>query len=99
VLKGIDTAANKKRSKLLKKYYVANTLGDWSELQNIEEDMDKFNKRHPDHVISGKTIQKSMKAHRKTTNLMHHGVKFSTALDQAMKENSAQWDQGLQLFE
>jgi hypothetical protein len=61
--------------------------------------MDKFNKRHPDHVISGKTIQKSMKAHRKTTNLMHHGVKFSTALDQAMKENSAEWDQGLQLFE
>ena len=99
VLKGIDTAANKKRSKLLKKYYIANTVGDWNELQDIQKDMDKFNKRHPDHVISGKTIQKSMKAHRKTTNLMHHGVKFSTALDKAMKENSAQWDQGLQLFE
>ena len=99
ILKGIDTAANKKRSKLLKKYYIANTVGDWNELQDIQKDMDKFNKRHPDHVISGKTIQKSMKAHRKTTNLMHHGVKFSTALDKAMKENSAQWDQGLQLFE
>jgi hypothetical protein len=98
ILKGIDTATNKKRSELLKKYYVANTMGDWDELQDIQKDMNTFNGRHPDHTITAKTIERSMKAHRKTTQLMHHGVKFSSALEQAMKENSAQWDQGLQLF-
>jgi hypothetical protein len=73
-------------------------MGDWDELQDIQKDMNTFNGRHPDHTITAKTIERSMKAHRKTTQLMHHGVKFSSALEQAMKENSAQWDQGLQLF-
>ena len=98
ILKGIDTATNKKRTKLLRKYYIANTMGDWDGLQDIQKEMRKFNGDHPTHTITAETIERSMKSHRKTTQLMHHGVKFSSALEQAMKENSAQWDQGLQLF-
>ena len=98
ILKGIDTATNKKRTKLLRKYYIANTMGDWDGLQDTQKEMRKFNEDHPTHTITAETIERSMKSHRKTTQLMHHGVKFSSALEQAMKENSAQWDQGLQLF-
>jgi len=102
IQKGKDVASNKKRSKLLKKYYIANTMGDWDEMQKIEKEMEKFSDKHriesPQHVITAKTIQKSMKTHKRTTADMHHGVKFSSSLDKALRESAAEWDQGLQLF-
>jgi hypothetical protein len=64
--------------------------------------MEKFSDKHriesPQHVITAKTIQKSMKTHKRTTADMHHGVKFSSSLDKALRESAAEWDQGLQLF-
>ena len=74
----IDENINKRRSKLLKKYYIARRTGDYNKTQDALRGMIEFNKRHPRARISGDAINRSMKAHARTTAQTKDGVRISS---------------------
>ena len=49
-LKKIDRAVNERRTKLLKKFYVASRMGD--DTDDLLEEIRKYNDRHPQHSIT-----------------------------------------------
>ena len=85
IKKGIDKTVNARRSKLLKKYYVALRMGDSAE--DILEEILKFNKRHPTFAIGGDTLQRSMKMHEKQSILMHNGITLTKSMREALELN------------
>jgi len=74
-LKKIDRAVNERRTKLLKQFYVATRMG--ANTDDILEEMEKYNKRHPQHGINGESILKSMRMHSLSSAKMHNGVTLS----------------------
>ena len=79
-----DAAANKRR-RLLKRYYVAMRFGDFIEADNIRLEMAEFSnsravQQDPKLAITPETIERSMKAHERTTTRMHNGVLLSPAM-------------------
>jgi hypothetical protein len=74
-LKKIDRAINERRTKLLKQFYVATRMG--ANTDDILEEMEKYNKRHPQHGINGESILRSMKMHYLSSAKMHNGVTLS----------------------
>jgi hypothetical protein len=85
-LKNIDIAVNKKRSFLIKQYYVAMSMGDYEKMMDVYDDMIKFNKRHPEAAITPDSIEDSMKRHAETTENMHYGRSFSTTYGDAIRD-------------
>ena len=88
--KRMDDAAFSKRSKLLKKYYVAMRFGDSEALKEAMDDMMEFNtssaaKANFKLLINSKTILRSLKSHQRTTLLMHNGVLLSPAMKSAVE--------------
>ena len=78
VLKGIDRAVNERRTKLLKKLYVEMRMG--GDTNDVMDEINKFNKRHPQFAIDGKSVRSSMKKHEETSENMYHGVLFSPSM-------------------
>jgi len=99
IIKGIDTAISKKRSKLLKQYYVARRMGDFDGLQEIKKDMREFSKKHREAKITPETIDRSMKQHAKTSLEMYNGIRLNPQMRETLKASRNDWDQGLQLFD
>jgi hypothetical protein len=79
-LKGFDRDTNERRTKLLRKYYIALRMGDSSETQNVLKDILKFNARYPTNAITPSTIKSSMAQHMKTSGTMYHGITISKAM-------------------
>ena len=86
ITKKIDRAVNEKRTKLLKKYYVAMRMGDFTEAFKIRKEMLKFSQRHISAAIYPDTIDRSMRQHSKTSAKMHNGITISP-----MMENELRW--------
>jgi hypothetical protein len=74
-VKKIDRAVNERRTKLLKKFYVATRMGD--DTEDLIEDIVKYNNRHPQHAISTDSILRSLKMHYMSSAKMHNGVTLS----------------------
>jgi len=74
-VKKIDRAVNERRTKLLKKFYVATRMGD--DTEDLIEDIVKYNNRHPQHAISTDSILRSLKMHYLSSAKMHNGVTLS----------------------
>ena len=74
-LKKIDRAINERRTKLLKKFYVATRMGD--DTDDLLEEIRKYNDRHPQHAITPDSILRSMKMHYMSSAKMHNGVTLS----------------------
>ena len=85
-LKKIDRSVNERRTKLLKKYYVASRMGD--NVDDILEDIYKFNDRHPQHGITAESVIRSMKMHALSSAKMHNGVTLTPKMRQILLENS-----------
>ena len=90
--KGMESAARNRRADLLKKYYLAKRFGDREGAQKAAREMIEFNKTRaakidPKLLITPETIERSMKAHERTTNVrMHNGVTLSPYFQRAVKE-------------
>ena len=74
-IKKIDRAINERRTKLLKKFYVATRMGD--DTDDLLEEIRKYNDRHPQHSITPDSILRSMKMHYMSSAKMHNGVTLS----------------------
>jgi hypothetical protein len=98
IIKGIDTAISKKRSKLLKQYYVAKRTGDLSGMRKARREMREFSKKHREAAITAETIDRSMKQHVKTSLEMYNGIRLNPQMRETLKNSRDDWDQGLQLF-
>ena len=72
--KRVSGAIATRKSTLLKKYYVALRQHDFEYADKITKDIIKFNKEYPSLALSTKDINKSMKAHDKTSGDMFKGV-------------------------
>jgi hypothetical protein len=96
--KRIDTAVNTQRTTLLRRYYVAQRMGDYSESRKLMERIQAFNRRHPTARIDADSFRRSMRQHMETSARMYHGVSISPNMRQAIQESDREWDQGFQLF-
>ena len=85
-IKKIDTAVNKKRSKLLKKYYMATRMQNDQEQSDAFNDILEFNDRHPAFAISAPNIRQSLKGHVKQSATMHNGVAFSSKMQRVLDD-------------
>ncbi len=74
-LKKIDRAVNERRTKILKKFYVATRMGD--DTDDLLEEIQKYNDRHPQHGITIDSLLRSMKMHYLSSAKMHNGVTLS----------------------
>ena len=99
IIKGIDTAVSKKRSKLLKQYYVARRMGDFYGMMDVKKEMIKFSRKHREAAITPETIDRSMKQHAKTSLEMYNGIRLNPQMRETLEDSRDDWDQGLRLFD
>ena len=94
ILKRIDTVTNRKRTKLLRKYYVSTRNGDYSETRKAIDAINKFNKRHPLAAITTDSVARSMRTHKKTSEKMaqYNGVSISPRMKAEIDANRNEWD-------
>ena len=89
-IKRIDRAVNQKRTKLMKKYYVAKRMGDADGIRETAEEIREFNKRHrnkgPKVRISTESLIRSMRMHAKTSSEMYNGITLSPNIREYSKE-------------
>lgn len=92
--KGLDIAANRRRSRILKKYYVAMRMGDFDGANEAMEEMFAFNRRHPTAAITPATIDRSIQQHMKTSAEMYNGISISASMRAAITSSLAEWQRG-----
>ena len=84
-VKGIDTKVRSRRSKLLKKLYIGLRTNNLADQRDVREEIAEFNKRHPLYRIDAGAVKRSMRAHQRTSALMHNGVQLSPAMQTILR--------------
>ena len=101
-VKRIDKAVNRKRSRLLKRYYIASRMGDYQEVIKVRKEIAEFNKKHarlgPKVPITQETITRSLAQHTRTTEQMFNGVQLSPNVRDALRMFAAEYDRGPTFF-
>ena len=67
--KRIDRNVNARRTKLLRKYYIAKRSNDLGSMRSLQKDMREFNKDNPDFQITADTIDRSLAQHERTSDV------------------------------
>ena len=67
--KRIDRNVNARRTKLLRKYYIAKRSNDLGSMRSLQKDMREFNKDNPDFQITADTIERSLAQHERTSDV------------------------------
>ena len=91
-LKTFDRDTLERKTKLLRKYYVAMSMGDADGVSEITDELLRFNDRYPEIAITPSTIKKSMEQHRKTTQEMHHGVTISKPMRDRVRSMAEEYE-------
>jgi hypothetical protein len=86
IKKRINDDVGKQRSSMLKRYYVAQRMGDYGEVNDIMEDIMAYNEKWPEFAIDSKAIDASMKRHQQTTVEMVNGVLLNPKLKAQLQE-------------
>ena len=88
----ISGAVTKKRSKLLKQYYVARRQGDYPEVRRLRTEMTKFGKKHPSARITYDSLKRSYRGHQRTTAKMHNGTTISPMMKRVLEAERKEYD-------
>jgi hypothetical protein len=88
----ISGAVTKKRSKLLKQYYVARRQGDYPEVRRLRAEMTKFGKKHPSARITYDSLKRSYRGHQRTTAKMHNGTTISPMMKRVLEAERKEYD-------
>ena len=94
VYKKIDKSVQTQRTGILRDYYTALRFGDSASMPDLIDRLNKFNSKHPQHMITTKSMQDSIKSHLETTGRMYKGVTFSPANEDLFKVLAEEWNQG-----
>jgi hypothetical protein len=91
--KGIDLATNERRTKILRKLYVALRARDFDEVQNLREDITEFNRDHPDPDIriTPDTVKRSMNGHMQRSIEMYNGITISPNMKRSLERHRAEY--------
>ena len=92
VSKRIERAVVEERSGLLKKYYIARRMRNYTEARQIRKDMREFSRRHRGAKITAESIEKSMAQHMRTSDSMYNGVTINPLLRKALEEQRDKWE-------
>ena len=92
VSKRIERAVVEERSGLLKKYYIARRMRNYTEALQIRKDMREFSRRHRGAKITTESIEKSMAQHMRTSDSMYNGVTINPLLRKALEEQRDKWE-------
>jgi hypothetical protein len=100
IKKGIDKAVNEKKSKILKKYYIAARTGNTKDMQKSLKELIAHNERHPLSAITGDSIEKSMLRHiEQSKNIrQHNGISISSANKNLILLHAQQFDDDYTFF-
>jgi len=98
VIKRIDTAIGKERTKLMKSVYLSMRKGDAQERIAAMRKIAEFNRRNPNNPIEPEDLKRSLKQHQQTTADMYNGIMINPANRAALMQNARDWDQGWQMF-
>jgi hypothetical protein len=89
--KRVERAIVDKRTNLMRRYYVALRMGDFKEENDVMEEMDDFNRRHPDSAIDNNDLKKSLKAHERTSSEMYNGVTINPLVRLAIEQSRSEY--------
>jgi len=105
ISKGIERNIGERRSDLMRDYYIAARNGDWGKVEDVKDDIIKFNERHASKygnkvAISADSLNRSMRRHMQQSLIMekYNGVSLNPMLRKGLEEQRAQWDNGWELF-
>ena len=92
--KKIDKAVGEKRTKLLRRLYIARRMGDYDEVRNVMEEIREFNTSRfgRNHIIDGDSISRSMDTHMQTSAKMVNGVTLSPRLRNELLQIGSEWE-------
>jgi hypothetical protein len=79
-IKEVERGTVLRRKKALDELYMSIAMGSGEDVNDAIKDVIEYNDKHPNWVISGKTIIKSMNMRYKTAALMHNGVTVNPSL-------------------
>ena len=86
-IKRIERSVGERRTKLLRRYYVAYRFGDSDGVRSALLDMQKFSRKHPSVAITPDTIQRSMAQHARTSVTMHNGITINPKMRAVLKDH------------
>ncbi len=91
-LKGISTAVQEKRSKIIEGIWLAERSGDYGRLEELYDHMEKFNDRHEAFVIDAKALKTSFKRRDQQSERMYHGVSLSPDMAKTIGDFEGMYD-------
>ena len=93
--KRMDRNISDRRTKSLRKMYMAYRMGDYEGYQDALKEVRQFNKRYAGSkvVITPDTLMKSMKRHQSTSATMHNGITLTPNLRSLLIEHRNEWGQ------
>lgn len=92
MLKGIEKAVVQDRSKLLKRMYISDRMGDPDGYDQAYADLQTLYDRHPDLGNMEETIRRSMAQHERTSQNMYHGIPLNKKLEDELRGYVADWE-------
>jgi hypothetical protein len=98
-LKGIDTNISEQSTKLKKRFYLAYAYGDTGSLQEINENIIEFNRKHPFASINSQSIKDSLERHMASTIAMHNGILLSPKNRRYLNDLSREMESGKSMFD
>ena len=84
--KNVEGAIKHRKTKLLKRLYIGIRTKNSAEKAEAMREIRAFNKRHPRYRISSTSIERSLKAHKRTSATMHNGVVLSPAMRSLLQQ-------------
>jgi hypothetical protein len=95
VTKRMDRNISERRTKTLRKAYIAYRMGDYEGYQDAMREIMKFNRRYAGSkvVITPDTLKKSMDRHRRTSVEMYNGITISPNLRSLLVQHRNEWGQ------
>jgi hypothetical protein len=91
--KRVERAVLTTKTKLMRKYYVALRMGDFEEVQEVMDEIQKHNRKHPYAALSSEGMRSSIKSHQKTSSEMFNGVTINPLMRMAIQQSRMEYEQ------
>jgi hypothetical protein len=91
--KKLERNVGGRRTKTLRKLYMASRMGDAEGYADAIKDVQKFNSRFPSAAISVDTIRRSITSSQRTSAKMYNGITLSPSLQTLLVQHRNDWGQ------